>query len=344
MQLLLVGTQRRTTMLPSVMVIVVVGLLLSLLTSPSLVAVNAFTAVQTTTRQQHHPAVLLTTTWTTRTTTTARAITTTPVTTKTTKTRLYMGWGPDPIWSPAVVVSNVPACPNGRSILLRLSVPSETAASFTTPGQYVQVKTNTDDTIKPAFLAICSAPDPENAYFDFLIKKTDANAWLTSLAAGDVPTTLQISQVLGKGYAVQENLEGFKYDFPTQNIILAAAGSGLAPLASAIESGQLGTGGPDSSRTCTLYYGERTVDDLCFVDRFAYWQQSCGVTVVPVLSQPDSFYTGRQGYVQTALAEDGIPIPRNSGALLCGMKGMTESVKNLLINAGVFEGRILFNF
>jgi NAD(P)H-flavin reductase len=333
----LVGSQRRTT---TVLMEIVVGLLLGLLTSPSF-EVNAFTAVQTTRQPLHHPAVVPTTTWTTRTTTT-RATTPSVMTKTKTSTRLYMGWGPDPIWSPAVVVSNVPACANGRSILLRLSVPSETAAAFTTPGQYVQVKVlNDDETIKPAFLAICSAPDPENAYFDFLIKKTDANAWLTSLVAA--AETLQISQVLGKGYAVQENLEGFKYDFPTQNIILAAAGSGLAPLASAIESGQLGTGG-DSSRTCTLYYGERTVDDLCFVDRFEYWQQSCGVTVVPVLSQPDSYYTGRQGYVQTALAEDGIPIPRNSGALLCGMKGMTESVKNLLINAGVFEGRILFNF
>ena len=45
-----------------------------------------------------------------------------------------------------------------------------------------------------------------------------------------------------------------------------------------------------------------------------------------------------------ALEEDGVDIPRNSGALLCGMKGMTESVKDILTKAGVFEGRVLFNF
>lgn len=39
-----------------------------------------------------------------------------------------------------------------------------------------------------------------------------------------------------------------------------------------------------------------------------------------------------------------VPIPRNSGALLCGMKGMAESVTDILSRAGVFEGRILTNF
>lgn len=66
--------------------------------------------------------------------------------------------------------------------------------------------------------------------------------------------------------------------------------------------------------------------------------------VVPVLSQPSPEWQGRSGYVQTCLEEDGVPIPRNSGALLCGMKGMAESVTDVLTKAGVFEGRVLTNF
>lgn len=83
--------------------------------------------------------------------------------------------------------------------------------------------------------------------------------------------------------------------------------------------------------------------DLCCVDKFAEWE-AAGVQVVPVISQPDDTWNGRAGYVQTALEEDGVQIPRNSAALLCGMKGMTENVKELLTKAGVFEGRIMFNF
>lgn len=109
--------------------------------------------------------------------------------------------------------------------------------------------------------------------------------------------------------------------------------------------GQLGVSGAGSTggRTARLYYGVQTSDDLCFVDKFSSWEQA-GFQVVPVLSQPSSDWNGRAGYVQNCLEEDGVPIPRNSGALLCGMKGMAEAVKDVLTKAGVFEGRVLTNF
>mmetsp|Transcript_12698 Transcript_12698/g.27009 ORF Transcript_12698/g.27009 Transcript_12698/m.27009 type:complete len:235 (-) Transcript_12698:198-902(-) len=178
-------------------------------------------------------------------------------------------------------------------------------------------------------------------------KKTDNNGWLTSLPA---QATVSVSQPMGSGFPIADNIEGFKYDFPTQNILLFATGSGIAPIRSAIESRQLNVARPDSGgRTCTLYYGVRTPDDMSYVSKFAEWEEM-GVQVVPVVSQPDvpcesgAKWGGRTGYVQNALEEDGVPIPRNSGALLCGVKGMTESVKSMLMEAGVFEGRCLTNF
>ena len=142
---------------------------------------------------------------------------------------------------------------------------------------------------------------------------------------------------------MSENLEGFKYDFPTQNVLLFATGSGIAPIRSAIESDQLNI---DGGRTCTLYYGVRTPDDMSYVSKFPEWEER-GVQVVPVVSQPDrgdTAWQGRTGYVQNALEEDGVPIPRNSGALLCGVNGMCDSVSAMLSESGVFEGRILKNF
>jgi NAD(P)H-flavin reductase len=282
-----------------------------------------------------------------------------------------MGWGPDPIWTSASLESIVDACPSQKSVLVTVKVPRETYTQYTVPGQYVQVRPSNDNdgTTKPSFLAIASGvptaaaaaaeggdenndSDSSNrsaggaCTFEFLIKRTDSIAWLTAMQAG---AALDVSQVLGSGYRISEQVDGFKYDFPTQNVILCGAGSGIAPLAAVIESSgvlQL------PSRSCRLYYGEQTADDLCFVDRFAKWE-SWGVEVVPVLSQePDgdssstdgSSWQGRTGYVQTALEEDGIPVPRNSAALVCGMKGMTEAVKELCTSAGMFEGRVLFNF
>ena len=283
---------------------------------------------------------------------------------------LFMGWGPDPIWSAAAVERNIQACPSGSCISLKLNVDDGT--EFMYPGQYVQVKPSGDTDVNPVFLAIASAPTgtppkptppgkkkkakdeadaaagpeastPLPGTWEFLIKKTDNNDWLTNIQPGQ---SLDVSQVMGGGFPCQENLEGFKYDFPTQNVLLFATGSGIAPIRSAIESKQLNISG---GRTCTLYYGVRTPDDMPYVSKFAQWEE-LGVQVVPVISQPDlpcesgAVWQGRTGYVQNALEEDGVPIPRNSGALLCGVKGMCESVKSTLLDSGMFEGRILFNF
>jgi len=266
-------------------------------------------------------------------------------------TILFMGWGPEPIWSAATVKSNQAANQSGKSVSIKVTVPPETAMEYKIPGQYVQFRLN-EGTTKPLFLAIASAPTTsttttttENteseSEFEFLIKKTPDNAWITDATPG---TKVEISQVLGGGFPMSENLEGFKYDFPTQNVLLFGVGSGIAPIKAAMESGQLnianaGTGG----RTARLYYGVQTAEDLCFVDKFPEWEK-LGYQVVPVLSQPSPEWNGRTGYVQNCLEEDGVPIPRNSGALLCGMKGMAESVKDILIKAGVFDGRILTNF
>ncbi|KAL3938430.1 MAG: hypothetical protein SGBAC_006671, partial [Bacillariaceae sp.] len=251
---------------------------------------------------------------------------------------LFMGWGPDPIWSAASVTSSESANESGSSVSVKLAVPPESAAEYKVPGQYVQVILNEET--KPLFLAIASAPDAENAFFEFLIKKTDSNGWLTDAAVG---SEVQISQVLGGGFPMEENLEGFKFDFPTQNVLLFGAGSGIAPLKAAMESGQLNVGGGGGGRTARLYYGVQKAEDLCFVDSFPEWEKM-GFQVVPVLSQPGPEWGGRTGYVQNGLEEDGVPIPRNSGALLCGQKGMAESVTAILTKAGVFEGRILTNF
>lgn len=154
-------------------------------------------------------------------------------TTTTTTTVLFMGWGPEPIWSPATIRTNQSANKSGKSVSLTVAVPPETAQAYKIPGQYVQVRLNADT--KPLFLAISSAPDAENAVFEFLIKKTDDNGWITTTASAG--TVVEMSQVLGGGFPMAENLDGLKFDFPTQNVLLFGVGSGIAPLKAAMESG-----------------------------------------------------------------------------------------------------------
>lgn len=279
------------------------------------------------------------------------------------------GWGPDPIWSSAKISSITPASSN--SVSVQMEVSDELASTFLVPGQYVQVKP--DEETKPLFLAIASPPDPDESSFEFLVKKTKDNAWITSETSSILSEGCFTSQVLGKGFPVEENVDSLKYDFPTQNIMLFATGSGIAPLRSVIESEESETGGIlglKKGRTARLYYGCKNLEEMAYKGRFEAWEQM-GVQVVPVLSREvwyvlllndflqivissTQFYfihmhvyfyrDGRMGYVQTALEEDGVQTPRNSAALMCGVKGMCESVKDVLMKSGTFEGRIMTNF
>jgi len=258
---------------------------------------------------------------------------------------LFMGWGPEPIWSTATVLSNEVACPSGSSVLLSVAVPPEAIEEYKIPGQYVQMREKGDENAKPIFLAIASPPKTEgDAVMEFLIKKTDSNDWIASAGSS---TSVDISQVLGSGFPMEENMEGFKFDFPCQNVLLFANGSGIAPIRAAIESGSLNVAGlGKGGRTARLYYGVTSPSDMAYADKFAKWELS-GVEVVPVVSRPEECvqeWPGRTGYVQNALEEDGVPIPRNSAALLCGVKGMAESVKACLTKSGVFEDRVMTNF
>ena len=223
---------------------------------------------------------------------------------------------------------------------IEIEVTDDIAKSFTIPGQYVQIKINDN---KPGFYAIASPPDSRNI-LSFLIKETDNNAWIAS-AKPDTKVDMSLAQ--GKGFNYAEYFEKYKFDYPATNVLLMACGSGVAPIASAIESTTLNllTTAYNSlqMRKAKLYIGARTEDHLPFKSKYQEWE-SKGVTVIPVLSQPSNNWNGKKGYIQDALKEDKVAVPKNTGALLCGFRGMTDSVKETLLEAGVFEGRILMNF
>ena len=203
----------------------------------------------------------------------------------------------------------------------------------------MQVRSGED--AKPSFFAIASAPGASANEFEFLVKESEGSKWFTSAAEG---TQVEVSQVMGGGFPISENLNGKKFDFPCQNVILFAAGSGIAPIRAAIE--QKGAGGLNlkDGRSCKLYYGAQTLSKMAYQDKFDEWK-SLGVEVIPVISQSEgSGWQGAIGYVQNAARADGIATPRNTGVLLCGMKDMAIAVKELCSEAGVEEERVLTNF
>lgn len=210
------------------------------------------------------------------------------------------------------------------------------------PGQYVQIRKDANS--KPGFYAIANAPQLDSTTLSFLVKEAENNAQFTSAAVGSV---LEMSNPLGKGFLTQEYFDKYKFEYPTSQVIMMACGTGLAPIAAAIESETLGLMGKNYNslyeRKGVLYVGARTESRLPFRHKYAEWAQR-GVQVVPVLSQPEPSWTGRVGYIQEALRADTVTVPKNTGALLCGQRGMVDATRELLLEAGVFEGRVLLNF
>ena len=246
-------------------------------------------------------------------------------------------------WIDAKIVSSRPACSSGKSTVIFLEVGTETYQKYTTPGQFVQLKYKDND---PIFLAIASAPGTgtnadgtaaPNRCFEFLIKMSPRLSWLPeALIEG---TRVQVSSVMGEGFPLGDLINTAKN---VNQIILAAAGSGIAPLKACIESGKLTRSSSQARDENKLYYGEWTQDDMCYTDLYESWNAKWGVEVVPVLSRTDD----SKRYVQTALKQDPVlssRSPESIGAILCGMDAMVEDCTSVLTEVGVPSDNILLN-
>ncbi len=247
-------------------------------------------------------------------------------------------------WNEVSVLENSVVCEEHRYVVINVGVTGSKGSlcdSYRYPGQYVKMRR--DSSTKVAFLAISCAPNIQGI-FEFLIKDSPSTEWVSSVAVGD---KVEMSPVGGKGFPISPALDLMGYpaipesEVP-RDILLFASGSGIAPIRACIESPLNGLN-IAKRRKVKLYYSAKTLERMAYTDRFALWRDD-GVEVIPVLSQGDENWGGRRGYLQDVLREDGIDSPKQTGALLCGLKGMTESVREVLVAAGVREDRILLNF
>lgn len=237
-----------------------------------------------------------------------------------------MGWGDDIVFGESTILSNKPACGGGlRSITVEAT--GDIFDAYNTAGQYIQIKQDLEPETKAGFYAIASPPKPGSKQAELLIKKTDSNVWFCEAVAGDVVPT---SPAMGKGF----NFDAI--DDSIDTVLLVAAGTGIAPIRAAIESGAL------KGKDVTLHYGARRQATMPYDRLFETWEKEFGVKVVPTLSQGGT--KSRQGYVQKSIEYDGVSSPSTTAALLCGMKDMTEAVKAVLAEQGVPEEKVLMNF
>jgi CDP-4-dehydro-6-deoxyglucose reductase, E3 len=113
-------------------------------------------------------------------------------------------------------------------------------------------------------------------------------------------------------------------------IVMAATGTGLAPLRSILESLLATPGRPPVK----LYWGGRTSADLYLRKELAAWAaRFADFRFVPVLSRPEPGWQGRRGYVQQAACED-LDDLSGHAVYLCGSPTMVADARRTFCARG----------
>ncbi|KAG2319860.1 hypothetical protein Bca52824_013073 [Brassica carinata] len=239
------------------------------------------------------------------------------------------------LWTPAPLSLIESAAESLFHISIDVSSSPDLAASYTRPGQYLQLRV--PDVEKPSFLAIASPPSlaASRGAFEFLVKSIAGSTAeiLCGLKRGE---TVELSAVMGNGFDMGQVDPPEEY--PT--VLIFATGSGISPIRSLIETGF----GADRRSDVRLYYGARNLKRMAYQEKFKEWESS-GVKVVPVLSQPDDGWKGETGYVQAAFARaKQVSKPEATGVVLCGQRQMAEEITAMLVADGVSNDKMLKNF
>lgn len=199
-------------------------------------------------------------------------------------------------------------------------------ASFTQPGQYVQIKATPDGPV--GYFAIAQPPGRPGP-FEFLIKEAPEGAAgaLGALAPGE---TVLMSPAQGRGYPLA-GAEG-------RPVLLFAVGSGISPIRSLLW--HLASRRAEFPEV-VLFFGARTAEHLAYQGEFEAWEAE-GIELVRVLSQASEPGAVR-GYVQDALAAHPVD-PARATAFVCGMKPMVEAVAGELGRRGMPAAAIHQNY
>lgn len=191
------------------------------------------------------------------------------------------------------------------------------------PGQYMNVVL--EDGTHRSF-SMASAPAGNRV--DFHVRQVAGGRFtegdLRRLAAGD---RLEVEIPLGS----------FRYhpeDY--RPLVMAATGTGLAPIKSMLESLMDDPDCPPVS----LYWGVRSEADLYLAGEIAGWgERLYEFRFVPVLSRAGPAWTGRRGHVQDAIAADLSDLSEHA-LYLCGSPVMIADAKRCFLGLGASAGHV----
>lgn len=126
---------------------------------------------------------------------------------------------------------------------------------------------------------------------------------------------------------------------PPQQLVCAAAGAGITPVISIIES--LLAGHP--TLPVTLLYGNRSEEEILFSTRIEHLARTCpGFSVRHTLTRPGPGWQGATGRITaTAVLQAGRQLDAPAHYFLCGPGDFMTTIGDALRQAGIPDSRIL---
>jgi NAD(P)H-flavin reductase len=182
------------------------------------------------------------------------------------------------------------------------------------PGQYLRVRLGGDE--RPYALA----SEPGAAELELLFKaETDLTAAMGQLAPG---AALLVGAPQGRGFPVHEH----------EDLILCAAGTGIAPLRAVVRSVL-----PERERygRVVLFYGQRTASHFAYAGERPAWRAG-GVELHLVASEDGP-------RLQDAVRARQ-PVTATACAYLCGMRPMVNDLARILEELGLPRERVFLNY
>ena len=218
------------------------------------------------------------------------------------------------------------AVPLSHDVLgLQLRLPAAEEFSFL-PGQYLDVML---DGGRRRSFSIASPPH-DSRFLELHVRRAPGGEFTGRLFTGSSQRMLlNIEGPLGQ----------FIYRDTGAPVVMVGGGTGLAPLYSMLRH-VTGTG---LRCRITLYWGVRTAADL-YVDAAlqALAKSVSGFRYVPVLSEPDSTWRGRSGFVHAAVLEDH-PALGAVDIYASGPPAMIDAVRTQFTAAGADPARLYFD-
>ncbi|MEP7288669.1 MAG: RnfABCDGE type electron transport complex subunit D [Chloroflexota bacterium] len=130
---------------------------------------------------------------------------------------------------------------------------------------------------------------------------------------------------------------------PKQRLVFIAGGIGITPFRSMIKY-LLDT---KQKRSITLFYANRTANEIVYKDVFDRAQHELGIRTIYTLTDTNNIpagWRGKTGYISAKMIKDEVPYYRNCVYYLSGPNSMVTSFEEALLKLGVAKDHIKTDF